>query len=270
MKELDGKVAIVTGSGSGIGRSIAQAFAEEGASVVVADVDDQRARRVAQGISSKGGTALAIETDVAKFDSVNQMVQQVLGKFGRIDILVNNAGLGWLSGSINDPNKPRLVENLTEGEWDRLMNVNLKGFFFCAKAVIPAMKKQRSGVILSIASTAAFTGSSGKGGSGFHYNVSKAGIVNMNKTLALQLGPYNVRVNCISPGAMAGADPDGTQTVGMLSTPEENEQDLKSIPLGRIGTPRDVANVAVFLASNRASYVHGTTIDVNGGRLIRH
>jgi len=269
MKELEGKIAIVTGSGSGIGKSIAQAFADEGASVVIADIDAQRAEKAAQGIKSRGGTALAIETDVSKFDSVNRMVQQVLSKFGKIDILVSNAGLGWLSGSLDDPSH-RLVENLTEAEWDRLMDVNLKGFFFCAKAVIPIMKKKRSGVIISIASTSAFVGSSGQSGSGFHYNVSKAGIVNLNKTLALQLGPHNIRVNCISPGAIAEADPDGTQTSGMRTTPEENQQDLKTIPLGRLGRPRDVANVAVFLASDRSGYIHGTTIDVNAGRLIRH
>jgi NAD(P)-dependent dehydrogenase (short-subunit alcohol dehydrogenase family) len=269
LKEFEGKVAIVTGSGSGIGRSISQAFAEKGASVVIAEIDPKRAEYVEKFIKSKGGTALAIQTDVSKIESVNQMVQQVLDKFSRIDILVNNAGIGWLSGSIDDPSH-RYVENLTKEEWDRLMGINLNGFFYCSKAVIPTMKRQRSGVIISIASTAAFVGSTGKSGSGFHYNISKAGLVNLNKTLALQLGPHNIRVNCISPGAIAEPDPDGTQTSGMLSTTKEKEKLLETIPLGRIGMPRDIANVALFLASERASYVHGTTIDVNGGRLIRH
>jgi 3-oxoacyl-[acyl-carrier protein] reductase len=132
------------------------------------------------------------------------------------------------------------------------------------------MKKQRSGVIISVASTAAFVGSAGLGGSGFHYNVSKAGVVNMTKSLALQLGPYNIRANCICPGDIPLADPDGAQTAGMLPTPEENEQDLKSVPLGRLGIPHDVANVAVFLASDRSSYVTGETINVDGGLMIGH
>lgn len=269
MGELDGRVAVVTGSGSGIGKSIAQAYSDEGASVVVAERNARRAQDVANGIQSKGGNAVPIVTDVSRFDSVNQMVKKALERFGKIDILVSNAGIGWLSGSLDDSTH-RLVENLTEEEWDRLMAINLRGYFLCSKAVIPTMKRQRSGVIISIASTAAFIGSNGQAGSGFHYNVSKAGIVNLTKTLALQLGPYNIRVNCISPGDIAGADPDGTQTAGMLSTSEENEQLLKTIPLGRLGIPRDIANVAVFLASDRSSYIHGVTIDVNGGKLIRH
>jgi 3-oxoacyl-[acyl-carrier protein] reductase len=269
MKELDGRAAIVTGAGSGIGKSIAQAYAEEGAFVVVAEKNPERAHDVAGRIQGRGGNAVPIVTDVSRFDSVDQMVRKVFDRFGKIDILVNNAGIGWLSGSIDDPSH-RFVENLTDEEWDRLMAVNLKSVFFCSKAVIPTMKKQRSGVIINMASTAAFIGSSGLGGSGFHYNVSKAGIVSMTKTLALQLGPYNIRVNCISPGDIALKDPDGTQTAGMLTTPEENEQDLRTIPLGRLGMPRDIANVAVFLASDRSSYVHGVTIDVNGGKLIRH
>lgn len=269
MKELDGRVAIVTGSGSGIGRSITQTYSEEGASVVIAEKNAARAQDVAKGIQSRGGNAVPIATDVSRFDSVDQMVKKTLDRFGRIDVLVSNAGIGWLSGSIDDPTH-RFVESLTEEEWDRLMAVNLKGFFFCSKAVIPIMKKQKSGVIISVASTAAFVGSSGLGGSGFHYNVSKAGVVNMTKSLALQLGPYNIRVNCICPGDIPLADPDGTQTAGMLPTPEENEQDLKTVPLGRLGTPHDVANVAVFLASDRSSYVHGETINVDGGLMIGH
>ena len=269
MKELVGRATIVTGAGSGIGKSIAQAYAEEGASVVVAEKNLERARDVAARIQARGGDAVSIVTDVSRFDSVDEMVKKTLDRFGKTDILVNNAGIGWLSGSIDDPSH-RLVENLTEKEWDRLMAVNLKGVFFCSKAVIPTMKKQRSGVIINIASTAAFIGSSGLGGSGFHYNVSKAGIVSITKTLALQLGPHNIRVNCISPGDIALADPDGTQTAGMLTTSQENEQDLRTVPLGRLGMPQDIANVAIFLASDRSSYVHGVTIDVNGGKLIRH
>jgi 3-oxoacyl-[acyl-carrier protein] reductase len=266
LKELLDRVAIVTGSGSGIGAAIVKGFAGEGALITAADIDRKRANRIVEQV---GRRAIAIQTDVTKLDSVSRMVGQTLETFGRIDILVSNAGIGWLSGSLNDPSH-RIIENLTESEWDKVMTVNLRGFFFCAKSVAPTMKKQRSGVIISIASTAAFVGSDGTRGSGFHYNVSKSGIVSLNKTLALQLGKYGIRVNCISPGVIADPDSDGIQTIGMRLTRGERERLRATIPVRRLGRPKDVANAAVFLASDKAAYIHGTVIDVNGGEFIRH
>lgn len=203
MNQLRGKVAVITGSGSGIGTSMAKTFAEEGASVVVADLNVQGAEKVAESIRAKGGIALAVKVDVAKFDDIRQMVERTLEKFGRIDILVNNAAIGVTSGTLIAPDH-RLIENLTEEEWDKTMNVNLKGVFLCCKAVIPTMKKQESGNIINISSVSGFKGAGAEGGSGFHYNVSKAGVVNFTKSLVLQLGPYHIRANSIAPGWITG------------------------------------------------------------------
>lgn len=267
MDELLGKVAIVTGGSSGIGSSIARTFAEEGASVVIADIDIERAQKVVESIKAKGGKALAIRVDVSRLDDANQMAEKTLEKFGRIDILVNNAAIGTLSGSLTSPDH-RLVENLTEEEWNKLMKINLTGVFLCSKAVIPAMKKQKYGNIINISSRAAFIGCGTEGGAGPHYFASKAAVVNFTKTLAVQLGPFNVRANSIAPGAIPAADPDGTQSASFGQPPEQQTKIGRMIPLGRVGTPKDIANVALFLASDKSSYVHGTTIDVSGGWLM--
>lgn len=268
MQELVGKVAIITGGGTGIGSSIARTFAEEGASVVIADIEIERALKVVESIEARGGKGLAIKVDVTRYDDADQMVEKTLEKFGRIDILVNNAAIGTLSGSLTSPDH-RLVENLTEEEWNKLMKVNLTGVFLCSKAVIPPMKRQRRGNIINISSRGAFVGCGTEGGAGPHYFASKAAVVNFTKTLAVQLGSYNIRANSIAPGAIPAADPNGSQSASFGQSLEEQAKTARMIPLGRVGTPKDIANVALFLASDKSSYVHGATIDVNGGWLMR-
>jgi 3-oxoacyl-[acyl-carrier protein] reductase len=161
-----------------------------------------------------------------------------------------------------------MIENLTEEEWDRVMNVNLKSMFLFSKHVIPTMKKQKSGNILSISSEAGQTGSGSKGGSGPAYSVTKAAIINLTKTLARQLGTYNIRANCIAPGPIGGADPDGTTSTGFPMTEEEIREEFEILLVKRIGTPQDVANTALFLVSEKSSYIDGQTISVSGGKIM--
>ena len=267
MNELAGKVAIVTGGGSGIGSSTARLFAEEGASVLVADVTIERAEKVVETIKNKGGIALAIGADVSKQDDVDRLVKKTIQEYGKIDIVVNNAGIGSKSGTLTGI-PDRFLENLTEEVWEKVMDINLKSIFLISKQVIPIMKKQKSGNIINIASSAGFLGAKTDLGSGAHYHVSKAGVVSLTKTLAVQYGPYGIRANAIAPGLMYGVDPDGTQSASFGVRPEDTEKTVKNIPLGRLGTPRDVAYAALFLASDKSSYIHGTTLHVNGGNPI--
>jgi len=267
MNELREKIAIITGAGSGIGSSMARTFAEEGASVVVADISMERVEKVAEAIKKKGGVALPVQVDVTRIDDVKGMVRKTLEKFGRIDILVNNAGMGSKSGTISSINDLPL-ENLDENLWDKVMDVNAKSAFLCSQAVIPTMKKQKSGNIINIGSSAAFAGARSGSGSGAHYNASKAAVTNLTKTLAVQLGPYGIRANTISPAFIYQADPDGTQSASFGGTAEEWERLIKLTPIGRLGMPKDVANAAVFLASDKSSYVHGATLHVSGGNVM--
>ena len=267
--ELEGRVAIVTGGTSGIGASIAKTFAQEGATVVIADVNEERGRKVVGEIEGEGGKAVILKVDVSKEREVSGMVEATLRRFSRIDILVNNAGIGYgLSytegGSLKSPDHI-FVENLTEEEWDRVMDVNLKSVFLCSKHVIPAMKRQRRGCIINISSVAGIMGGGTRGGSGPHYAVAKAGIINLTKALARQLGPHNIRANCIAPGSIGGSDPDGTASHGFPMTREEIEEEIEAMPVKRIGIPKDIAYAALFLASDRAGFIDGQTLIVDGG-----
>lgn len=264
MHELRGQVAIVTGGASGIGASIVKALAREGVSSVIADLDLKRADEVVEQVKEEGGIALPVKTDCAKANDVNRMVETTIDRFGRIDTLVNNVGIGLRVMGYSNPEQ-RLVENYPEDHWDKIMNVNLNSVFLCSKAVIPIMKKQRSGNIVNISSGAGRVGM-GMYGSGPAYGASKAGVINLTKTLARQLGPYNIRANCVSPGDISGADPDGTRTTGFLLTNEEIEEAKKLIPLGEIGRPVDVANAVLFFISKRSAWITGVTLDVDGGK----
>jgi len=248
---LTNKVALVTGASRGIGRAIAQCLAAEGARVGVNFVRHPAAAdEVVATIRRKGGQAIAVQADVAKRSQVEAMVREVTAELGPIDILVNNAAIS----------KVLPLDQLTEAQWDRMMNVNLKGLFICARAVMPALKERGWGRIVSFASIA------GKNGSAMeaHYAASKAGVINLTRSLARHLAPYNVTVNCIAPGSV---DTDMfTQWLNMSG--KDKAEAMTWAPLGRIATPEDIANVVVFLTSDLAGFVTGETINVNGGLLM--
>ncbi len=241
---LKGQTAIVTGGGQGIGRAICRIFAEEGASVVVVDIDESRAGETADMLRREGRAARAVRTDVSSGGEIRELVDGVLEDSGRVDILVNNAGLAVF----------RAVEQCTEEEWDRVMAVNLKGPFLLAKALLPAMKAQQAGAVINLASVA---GKTGGVVSGAPYSVSKAGIECLTKSLARELAPHGVRVNAIAPGIIDTA-----------LTAHHDQSFVDAIPLGGKGEPRDVAEAALFLASDRSRHITGEILDVNGGLLM--
>lgn len=250
------RVAIITGGANGMGRAIGLRLARDRVAIVVCDVDDKSALRTAAEIEAAGSEALAVCSDASKSSDVKKTVGDTLKRFGRVDILVNNVGIGYPSGSISDPSHI-LIENLTEEEWDRVMRVNLKSMFLFSKEVAPVMKQQRSGKIVSISSMAGLTGGGSSGGSGPAYGVSKAGIINLTKTLARQLGPYNVNVNCIAPGSVP--------ETAFKMTEHEIEDEKARVPLRRLGTANDIAETVAFLCSESSQWITGQTINVNGG-----
>src|SRR5262249_15724436 len=244
---LEGKVAIVTGAGSGIGTASAAAFAREGCVVYFGDSDLAAATRAAAGVRE----ARAIALDVADAASLQRAAQQIADEQGRIDILVNNAGI-LKTGSIVDA---------TIADWDEVCRVNLSGVYYGCKAVMPVIVRKRSGKIVNIASVSA-----AKGGGVFGnvlYGTTKAGVVALTKGLARELGPYGINVNCIAPAVTE------TGMTRALLTPERKQAVLASIPMGRFATTDDIATMALFLASDASSYVTRDTIVVDGGYLTR-
>ena len=237
--KLQHKTALITGAGRGIGRAIAECFAREGARVAVADIDPNTANATATAI---GPEALGLAMDVSSKAAVLAGTAQVLDEFGQLDILVNNAGYLVYT----------TFESCSEENWDRIVDVNMKGPFLCAQAVIPHMKARRQGVIINMTSLAAKTGGLAAGPP---YAAAKAGVHTLTIGLARALAPDQIRVNAIAPGVIDTA---------MTSAPE-HDQLKASIPLGRPGQPEDVANCALFLASDDARHITGETIDVNGG-----
>ena len=245
---LVNKVAIVTGAGRGIGKAIAIALAREGANIIAIDVDIQTAEEVAREIKSLDRQALAIQVDVSDSKEVNQMVQSVLEKFKRVDILVNNAAII----------KRGSIEDLTEEDWDRVMDVNLKGAFNCVKAVVGAMKKQRYGKIVNISSIA---GKIGDLASAPCYGASKAGMTCLAKSLARELASYGINANVVAPHAIE-------TDMSKEWSEEKRKSIIADIPLGRLGEPEDVAEAVVFLVSDKAKFITGEVLDVNGGCLM--
>lgn len=244
--KLKGKVAIVTGSGQGIGREIALTLAKEGAKVVVTDLTD-KIHDIVKEIAALGSEALAIKVDVSRKNDTEEMAKKTLEKFGRIDILVNNAGIFPFKSFVE----------MKEEDWDKVLAVNLKGTFLCTKAVLPAMINQKYGKIVSISSIAGTV-------VGFsnlvHYCASKGGIVGFTKGLALELAQYGINVNAIAPGAI-----ETPGSIAGMGGKEALKQFEQTIPLKRLGQPIDIANLAVFLASDDSSYITGQCIVADGG-----
>ena len=245
---LKDRVIIVTGAGRGIGLGIAQACVREGGCVGLCDVDAGLVSREAAQLAASGGRAMAFRMDVTDRGQIDDVVGQMLNRFGRIDVLVNNAGIYEVLP----------FEAITEAKWNRLLAVNLTGTFLCCQAVVGPMKRQGSGRIVSMASSA---GKSGGTLAGAHYSVSKAGIICLTKQLARELGPHGITVNAVAPGRI------DTPMIQSVSA-EENEDFVRRTPLGRLGTAADVAACVVFLASDEASFITGEIVDVNGGLLI--
>lgn len=243
--KLENKVAIVTGSGQGIGKGIALEIAKEGAKVVVSDINQENIDRTVGEVNSLGSEAIGVKADVSNAKDVNELVEKTIEKFGKVDILVNNAGIY--------PFKP--LTEMEEKDWDKVLNVNLKGVFNCTKAVLPEMAKQKSGNIINIASIAgAVVGYLNLS----HYSASKGGILGFTRSAALELAQYKIRVNAIAPGAI---ETPGTKILG----DETLKQLVQAIPLKRIGQPLDIAKAVVFLASDDSSYITGQMIIVDGG-----
>ena len=249
MARLAGKTAIVTGAGNGFGRGIAERFAAEGAFVVVADLEGEAAEAVARGI---GGSAVAVEANVAEAGDVERMVQAALDHEGRVDVLVNNAGTTHV-------NKPLL--DVTEDEFDRIVDVNMKAIYRAVLAVVPVMGPQGGGSIITTASTAGLRPRPGL----TWYNASKGWAITATKSMAVELAPTNIRVNCLCP--VAGETRMLGQFMGQ-DTPELRAKFRATIPLGRLSTPDDMASAALWLASDEASFITGVALEVDGGRCI--
>src|SRR5262245_3798107 len=246
---LDSKIAIVTGAASGFGRAIAETFAREGARVVVADINGQGARDVAEAI---GASATHVAVDVSKRDEVEAMVGEAVKSFGGLDIMVNNAGT-------THRNQPML--DVTEAEFDRIFAVNVKSIYLAAMACVPEMEKRGGGVIINTASTAGVRPRPGL----TWYNASKGAVITMTKSMAAELAPRRIRVCAINP--VAGE----TALLGEFmggDTPENRAKFITSIPIGRLSLPADVANAALFLASPESGMITGVALEVDGGRCV--
>jgi NAD(P)-dependent dehydrogenase (short-subunit alcohol dehydrogenase family) len=250
MDRLKGKVAIITGGGRGIGQGIALRFGQEGAKAVVVDIIGEGAEGTAQRIQKEHGEAIGLQGDVSKASNVESLVTQSLAAFGRIDILVNNAGIG---GS-------KTCLDTSEEEWDRTLAINLKSVFLFCKRVIPEMMKIGKGKIVNIASAYGISGSLHTAA----YCSSKAGIINFTRQLAVDYSPYQIYVNAISPGLI-----ETEMTRRKFEDPETLSYLLQFIPLGRHGTPEDIAGAALFLASEDSDFVTGHNLVVDGGDSIR-
>jgi 3-oxoacyl-[acyl-carrier protein] reductase len=245
---LKDHVAIVTGAGGGIGRGIAEAMAAEGAHVCIWDVNEAPAREAAEAIRRGGGAASHAAVDVSAAGPVRAAVERTARTHGRIDILVNNAGICRVAP----------IAEISESDWDLVLAVNLKGTFLCSQAVMAVMKARRRGKILNMGSVAGKVGGIAVGA---HYSASKAAVMCLTKSLARELAPFNINVNAIAPGVIAT---DMTRTI----TGGDWDRYLATIPLGRVGSVRDVAEAALYLCSERGGYLTGEIIDVNGGQFM--
>ncbi len=244
---LKGQIALITGSARGIGKEIALTFAQEGAKVVISDINKAAAGATAEEFRSLGHEAVSFSCDVTNSDDVDDMVNKILDKYTRIDILVNNAGI----------TRDNLLLRMSVADWDAVINTNLKGAFVCTKVVSKSMLKAKKGKIISIASIIGIMGNAGQA----NYAASKAGVIGLTKSVARELASRGITANAVAPGFIQ------TEMTEKLSE-KAREAIHKQIPLGKLGTPHDVAQVCLFLASSDADYITGQTIVVDGGMAI--
>jgi len=250
---LQNKVTIITGAAHGIGKAYARGFAEEGAHVVIADIDAQGGEATAKALLDAGGSAWARTTDVTNYPNVEGLMRETVDKFGRIDVLINNAAIYITQKLWKGP-----VEEMAPEEWDRVLEVNLKGVFLCCKAVIPIMKRQKSGKLINIASGTFFSGS----GNMPHYTSAKGGVVALTRVMARQLGDWNINVNCMTPGSTMSEE---TVTDEVLRRREEG---IGKRCFPRVETPADIVGTALFLASSDSDFITGQLLVVEGGAIM--
>lgn len=247
MAAFEGKVAVVTGAARGIGQAIARRLAQEGADVVICDLQAEWLAETAGIVERLGRKALPLAVDVGDSEAVNACINEVVKVFGKVDIMVNNAGI----------TKDTLLVRMSDDDWDAVLRVNLKGTFLFSRAVAKHMMKQRSGAIVNIASISGVIGTAGQA----NYAASKAGVIALTKSTANELAARGVRANAIAPGFISSKMTDALSE-------DVRKQYLSRIPLGRFGTVEDIANAVVFLASEQSSYMTGQTLHVNGGMVM--
>ena len=249
MTRFSDRVAIVTGAGQGMGLAIAERLLREGASVVLADINRDRLARAAEELDAWRTTLEAVQVDLTRPSDVTRLVASARARFGAVDILVNNAGVLRSSA----------VEQISEEEWDLVVNGNLKACFLCAQAVVPDMKARRYGKVLNMASMAG-RATSTLGGA--HYTAAKAGVLGLTRHLARELAPYRINVNAVSPGIV------DTPMVAAALTPDQVAALAASIPFERLAAPAEIASLVAFLVSDEAAYITGASVDIHGGELI--
>ena len=245
--DLSSRIAIITGSGQGIGREIALTLAEKGAGVVISDINPITANSTADEIVARNGKSLAITADVTVKDEVTRLVDQTISSFGKVDILVNNAGI----------TRDTLLLRMTDADWDQVLSTNLKGAFLCTQAVMRHMIKQRWGRIINMASVVGLIGNAGQA----NYAAAKAGLIGLTKATAREAASRGITVNAIAPGFI---DTEMTQKL----SDNAKQEFLRQIPTGQIGSPRDVAYAVSFLASEEANYITGQVLNVDGGMVM--
>ncbi len=250
---LQNKVTMITGAGHGIGKAYAQRFAAEGAQVVIADIDERAGQSGAAALSESGLSAWARTTDVRDYECIEGLVHETVERFGRIDVLVNNAAIYVTEQLWKGP-----VEELALEEWDRVMEVNLKGVFLCCRALIPFMKTQKSGKIINIASGTFFSGT----GNMPHYTTSKGGVIALTRVMARQLGQWGINVNCMTPGSTM------SEEVVTDEVRRRRESSVRGRAFSRVELPEDITGTALFLASSDSDFMTGQLLVVEGGGIM--
>lgn len=247
--EFQNKIALITGAGQGMGKAVALTLAQQGAHIAINDIDPASAEKTAKELQKLGINAIAVPANVTDKIDVKHMIQQTINHFGRLDILINNAGILY----------PTKVIDIPEDEWDRVIDVNLKGTFLCSQAVLPTMQKNNWGRIVNFSSTA---GKNISTVGGAHYTAAKAGILGFTRHLAKEVAQHNITVNAVCPGLI------DTDMVRNTIDPNRQQAYANSFPISRLGKPEEVADLVAFLCSDKAAYITGASLDINGGDLM--